>query len=184
MTHETQRTASPWSRRAALGRVGIAAAALGLTSVSRVAAQEATPSAMTSHPIVGAWSFVDPLVPDNKNYGAFHADGAFTGISPYGGAGIGVWRPTGERSLELTIIFFDLDPNPSVFAMGTAINTNAFTVSEDGMSFRGPYSVQGLAPDGSEVFAFRDAAAMWEGTRLEVMPMLPVGMTDAGTPTP
>jgi len=134
-------------------------------------AQEATPdttvtAAMATHPIIGAWSFVDPLVPDNKNYGVFHADGTFTGISPYGGTGIGVWRPTGERSLELTIIFFDLDPNPSVFAMGTAVNTNAFTVSEDGMSFSGPYSVQGIAPDGTEVFAFRDAAAMWEGTRL------------------
>jgi hypothetical protein len=149
-----------------------------------VSAQEATPSAMATHPIIGAWSFVDPLVPDNRNYGVFHADGTYTGISPYGGPGIGVWRPTGERSLELTIILFDLDPDPSVFAMGTAINTNAFTVSEDGMSFSGPYSVQGIAPDGTEVFAFRDPAAQWEGTRLEVQPMLPIGISDAGTPTP
>jgi hypothetical protein len=112
------------------------------------------------------------------------ADGTYTGISPYGGTGMGVWRPTGERSVELTIFFFDLDPDPSVVAMGTVVNTNAFTVSDDGMSFSGPYSVEGHAPDGTVVFAFRDRAANWEGTRLDVMPMLPVGMTEAGTPTP
>ncbi len=28
--------------------------------------------------------------------------------------GIGVWRPTGERSLDLTIVFQDIDPSDVV----------------------------------------------------------------------
>ena len=44
------------SRRTALGRVAAIGAALGLGSrIDRAAAQDATPSAVMQHPLVGLW---------------------------------------------------------------------------------------------------------------------------------
>ena len=55
MSHNTQHANVALTRRTALSGVGMAAAALGLSQVSAVTAQEATPSTMASHPIVGVW---------------------------------------------------------------------------------------------------------------------------------
>ena len=65
-------------------------------------AQEATPTAMAGHPVIGAWRF-DTNVDDPANppsYAIFHADGTYMEFHPSVGTGIGVWEPTGERTAE------------------------------------------------------------------------------------
>src|SRR3954471_17472374 len=100
MTHEMKRTSSTMNRRTALGSVGAAAAALGLGTVSHTAAQEATPSAMASHPFVGTWIIGDPAGGDPTT-NIITADGGL--IDPTVGAA-GVWTATGEGTADFTLI--------------------------------------------------------------------------------
>src|SRR5688572_14222396 len=68
-----------FNRRAALGSVGAVAAVLSLGSpIGRAAAQEATPSALAEHPIVGAWLIMNPSDPPNASPAIFAADGTLT----------------------------------------------------------------------------------------------------------
>jgi hypothetical protein len=69
------------SRRRALGGVG-AAAALGLGHLHRAAAQEATPTDLTSHPMVGTWM---AETPSGLALATFAADGSVvTALRPNG----------------------------------------------------------------------------------------------------
>jgi hypothetical protein len=79
MSHDTRRSSSPLSRRSALSGVGVAAATLGLGPLERAAAQEATPSALASHPIVGAWN---AMTPGGPSLAVFSADGTATFANP------------------------------------------------------------------------------------------------------
>jgi hypothetical protein len=100
------------SRRSALSGVGVAAAALGLSTVDRVAAQEATPAAMAGHPLVGTWIVdrnpADPAEMPTTN--VLTADGGL--IDPSVGAA-GVWVATGERTADFTLI--------AIFEQGMAV---------------------------------------------------------------
>lgn len=201
MTHETQRTASPWSRRAALGGVGIAAAALGLTSVSRVAAQEATPSAMTSHPMVGAWLVMNPGDPPHASPVILSADGTtMVGDVPatidpqlglvFQGTPLGVWEPVGERGVHITYV------QGLATADGTYNGTftlDAYPVaSEDGESFfddgakvhvtiRDAYNVITLEAGGEGADPITPPV---HAQRMHVgNPGFPEGTATAGTPT-
>src|SRR3954453_263946 len=100
MSRQTRRTASPLSRRSALGGVGVAAAALGLGTVSRATAQDATPTAMASHPFVGTWIIGDPAGGDPTT-NIITSDGGL--IDPTVGAA-GVWTATGARTADYTLI--------------------------------------------------------------------------------
>src|SRR5919112_3770608 len=114
MSGETLRTSSRWSRRSALGGVGAAAVTLGLglsSRIDRVAAQDATPTAMAGHPLVGTWIVdrnpADPTEMPTTN--VLTADGGL--IDPSVGAA-GVWTATGERTADFTLI--------AIFAEGRA----------------------------------------------------------------
>lgn len=157
MAQQTVQTAARLNRRSALGGVGIAAAALGLGTVSRVAAQDAA-SARAAHPIVGAWVTMNPGDPPNASPGIFAADGTMTYafvpnyIDPglglvFQGVGIGVWEPDGERGVHLTLVQALAAPDGAY--LGT-FTLDAFpVVSEDGESF---------LDDGTKVhFTLRDA---------------------------
>src|SRR3954467_12976654 len=106
MSQQTRLPPSPLSRRSTLAGVGVAAAALGLGSVSRTTAQEATPSAMASHPIVGVWLNMNATIPPSPSVSIYGADGSFVSINPvnykdtergvvYASDLVGTWEPTG-----------------------------------------------------------------------------------------
>ena len=63
MPQESFRSPSSMNRRTALSGVGAGAAALGLAHLNRATAQEATPDALATHPIVGVWLFMNAPVP-------------------------------------------------------------------------------------------------------------------------
>ena len=104
MAQDTFRSMASLSRRSALSGAGLAAAALGLGTVSRVAAQEATPVDYGDHPIVGSWMVSTPGGPAMA---VFFADGTniqglpVTQTSPLGvtfvSTQVGRWEPTRVR---------------------------------------------------------------------------------------
>jgi hypothetical protein len=139
MHDESLSSTSNLSRRAALGGVGAAAAALSLGHLQRAAAQDATPDAMANHPIVGAWMVTTPAGP---SLAVFFADGIniqglpATQASPLGvtfvGPQVGTWEPTGPRSVHFTGVQWHSD------ATGTLVATVTIdgypTVSADGQT--------------------------------------------------
>ncbi len=101
-------------RRRSVLLAAVSGALTGALAVGRAAtAQEATPSALANHPIVGAWLVMNPTDPLNIRPAIFAADGTLTvGYVPGStdaerevilqGTAIGVWEPTGERGVHLT----------------------------------------------------------------------------------
>lgn len=150
------------------------------------AAQEATPDAtdlmaMATHPLVGAWQWSnnpgDPLA--SYTYAIFHDDGTYTEYDPALGVGIGVWRPTGERTADLTIVFQDIDPAQEVFAPGWASFWVAIEVDETGKAMMGEGNLEARRPNGEVVAQFPYTGF---GTRLTVDTTTPLNMALAGTP--
>lgn len=193
MPHDSHRTASPLSRRAALGGVGIAAAALGLQPVSRVTAQDATPSALATHPIVGAWNCMTPAGPA---IGMFFPDGANLVTVPATQAGpngvefistqAGRWEPVSERGVHFTSVQWHSDAQ-GVY-IGSVTVDGYPVVSEDRQTL--------LDDQSRSVVTIRDAAGATvqempgagappvTGVRMGIgAPGFPMGMPGAGTPT-
>ncbi len=147
-------------RRRSVLLSAVSGALTGALAVRRTTtAQEATPSAIADHPIVGAWLVTNPSGPLNARPAIFAADGTLTvGYVPASylqpergvilqGTAIGVWEPTGERSVHLTYVQALSDPNGTY--LGTLTRDAYPEVSEDGRSFR---------DDGTRVqITFRDA---------------------------
>jgi hypothetical protein len=137
------RAPSALTRRTALGGVGAAAAAVGLGGVSRVAAQGAG-SEMATHPIIGVWLSMNPGDPPQASPVSFTADGIMTvafapsyidpglGVT-FQGTAIGVWEPTGERSIQF--IFVQALSDVDGTYLGTFTLEGYPEVSEDGLSF-------------------------------------------------
>ena len=156
--HENRSKFEGVSRRAALGGVGVATAALGLGTVGRAMAQEATPSALASHPIVGVWLNMNATVPPSPSVSIYGADGSFVSISPvnykdtergvvYASDLVGTWEPTGPRSIHITGISMESDANANF--TGTFTLDAYPEVSEDGQTW---------TDDGTQVKAtIRDA---------------------------
>src|SRR3954466_564065 len=158
MAHETLQAPSSLNRRAALGGVGAAAAALGLGTVSRASAQEATPSVMATHPIVGVWLNMNATIPPSPSVSIYGADGSFMSINPvnykdtergvvYASDLIGTWEPISERGIHITGISMESDANAAF--TGTFTLDAYPVVSEDGQTW---------TDDGTQVKAtIRDA---------------------------
>ena len=158
MTNETSKTPPSLSRRHALARFSVAAAALSLGSpVSRATAQEATPHAMADHPIVGVWNVITPGGP---SLAVFFADGTniqglpATQVAPRGvtfvGPQVGTWVPTGPRSIHFTGVQLHSDAN-GIFT-GTVTIDGYPDVSEDGKTV--------LDDQSRSVVTIRDAAGV------------------------
>ena len=147
-------------RRRSVLLSAVSGALTGALAVRRTTtAQEATPSAIGNHPIVGAWLVMNPSDPLNTRPAIFAADGTLTvgyvpasDLQPERGAilqgtAIGVWEPTGERSVHLTYVQALSDVNGTY--LGTFTLDAYPEVSDDGQSFR---------DDGTQVhITFRDA---------------------------
>src|SRR5829696_1215592 len=176
MTPDTIPSPPSVSRRLALGGVGAAAAAVGLQHMSPVRAQESG-SDMTAHPLVGAWRVTnDPAEP---SYYVFHADGTALTSTAVAGVGVGVWRPTGERTADRSVWYVDLDPNPNHLEPGAATGSTSVTVDESGTTFTETGTVQGKAIDGTVLFTIPSINI---GTRLEVEPMAQLETVETATP--
>jgi hypothetical protein len=160
-----------------VGLVGVIASGADLG----VVAQEATPADLAGHPVVGAWVFdTDAADPANAlSYAAFHADGTYVEVHPLVGVGVGVWRPTGEHTADLTIVFQDVDPSPAGVAPGTLIIRAAVEVDPTGEALTAPFNSEGRAPDGTVLFGNAFTAT---ATRMEVESMVPPGTPAAATP--
>ena len=79
---------------------------LGLQKQPVAFGQEATPTTMTGHPLVGTWLLdVDADDPANApEVTVFTADGAYISVDAEGFPNHGVWEATGERTAGLTIV--------------------------------------------------------------------------------
>jgi hypothetical protein len=85
---------------------------------------DATPGTQGQHPIVGTWQWDNN--PDSAepfsgiSYAIFHADGSYIEFFPPVGVGIGTWEATGANTVNLTIVFQDIDDDPHVVEPGTS----------------------------------------------------------------
>jgi len=165
----------------------LAALAVGLTRRDS-AAQDASPTALAGHPLVGAW-FLDVDTDDDLDTPAlvtFTSDGIYTQADHDGTAGIGSWEATGSTTAGLT--FFQQFHTEGNFAGRTTIRAE-IEVAADGQNFSAAYTLEysgDIAPEG-EV-----GPVSASGERIMVEPMgTPVmslaemlGEPEAGAGTP
>ena len=143
-------------------------------------AQEATPTAMGNHPVVGAWQLENDTGGGDTftSYAVFLPDGTYLEATYDGATLVGVWRATGERTADLTLFAADIDPAPNAITLGEG----RFTVEVDAagmMTHQGAF--QARQPDGT--VAFTAGGLISHGTRLEVAPE-PFSTLAAATPAP
>jgi hypothetical protein len=170
------------SRFVALTSV-LALVLVGLTLSARhqAIAQDATPVATESHPIIGTWVWDnDPANPRaDVTYGIFHADGSYAETSTFNGTALGAWEATGERSVDVIETFVDIDESPAL-APGTAMFLISLQVDSRGETFIGTGAVQVRSPAGEVTFEASDL--LFTGTRVKVAPLPDFGTWMAGTP--
>ena len=165
-----------------------------LNGLSPTSAQDGTPVATASHPLVGAWvidiSAEDPSGPQEATFApnvtVFTDEGLVLNTAPGAGSDVGVWEATSARGGALTFVGLIAEEDVA----GTVIIRATYELDETGDSFSGPYSYTVVASDGTVVDAGRDMA---RGTRITVEPVeaegtplaaVPTWMTQAaGTPT-
>ena len=109
-------------------------------------------------------------------YYLVHADGTLVIATGNGSIGLGVWQPTGERSLAATWVLPDADPSPDV-RLGTATYRSEWLLDEAAGSATVTFAATFERADGAAV---PDAAGTFDLTRLHLAPMPP----DARSPTP
>ncbi len=139
-------------------------------------AQDATPGAMTGHPLVGSWVVIDPGVPDDTpSVSVFTSDGIMMDAAAEG-PGAGSWEATGSRTAAVTLVVPIVEEE---FA-GTAIIRGTIEVDQTGDTFTSPYSYTVVAADGTVVDA---GQGMVEATRIAVEPIEAEGTPHAAVPT-
>jgi hypothetical protein len=144
------------------------------------AAQNGTPTA-EDHPFVGAW-IVDTDVTDDANFPALAvatSDGTYLESHPDVGIGVGSWEATGERTVNLTIVFRAPSETGTPIGLVTAHATVELT--EDGDVWEAPYSFEGVAPDGSVLFAGEGHS---RAARVGTEPMFRLATPEGATPVP
>ena len=178
--------------RVFLSLSGVVVIAFGLvvTLGLSTTAQEATPTAMGGHPLVGAW-LLDTNADDPANapeVTIFTADGAYISVDAEGFPNHGVWEATGERTAGLTIVSPGMEED--AFA-GLFMVRASVEVDESGDSFTARYTGEFVDPAGTESGEFGPGTAT--ATRIVVEAMgTPAGPLDvlfgegeaAATPTP
>ncbi len=144
MPRESLQSSSSLSRRAALGGVGAAAAALGLGQLDRATAQEATPTALSGHPLAGTWlamtaGGLSPSIfaPDGSvvlEWAVSYVDPAFPDLDVvFNTPGIGTWEPLDERKGHFSVVAVLSDAKGTY--LGTATVEGHPLVSPDGQTF-------------------------------------------------
>jgi hypothetical protein len=154
--------------------LSIAVVALGLivTPGRGTTAQEATPTSLSGHPLVGTW-LLDTNADDPANgpeVTVFTADGAYISVDAEGFPNHGVWEATGERTAGLTIVSPGMEED--AFA-GTFVVRASIEVDQTGDAFTAQYTGEFVDPGGVESGEYGPGTAT--ATRIEVEEM--------GTPT-
>ena len=149
----------------AAGVVLMVVASLG-SPVARTQAQDAETEDFAGHAMVGSW-LVDTDIDNPMNPGAlasFHDDGTFF-ESEGGIIAVGVWEPVDQQTAMATFLGQAPDEagNLSTFKVRVTINLAA-----DAKSFRAPYTLEAIAPDGTGSGEFGLATAV--GTRITIEP--------------
>ncbi len=160
------------SRRTALA--GLGAGSLAIAVAARQAtAQDATPTAMAGHPLVGTWIFDKDIatMTDVPSIVVFTADGGL--LDPSEGVA-GAWQATGPRSAAWTLVDFITDPHGYVAIRSTA------EIDDSGNALAGPYSVTIVGADGTVMFS---GEASSTATRFQIEPIEAGGTPLAGIPT-
>jgi acetyl esterase/lipase len=142
-------------------------------------AQDPTPA---GHPLVGAWVLdLDVQSTDDPPlYLLFHTDGTWILANPYFGDGVGAWRPTGARTADATVVFQDLNSDPTQVEPGRLTASFAIEVDATGDAFAARWSSEGRWLDGT--LASRDDAT-GRATRLGVEPLPASGTPVASGPS-
>jgi hypothetical protein len=146
-----------------------------------VAAQEATPAGMTAmatHPVVGTWEMSSELPDFTFPFLAiFHADGTYLERYPWGAVFFGVWKPTGERTAEGTVVAHEFIDDRLARGEGrftVEVDESGTTIYTDGTF------VNRFVDDGSVELAVEGPSP---GVRLEVQPVVPLSeLVPGGTP--
>ena len=177
--------------------LGVAPSGMSLHS------QEASPTAMSTHPIVGTWlmiltgtggAFAETFGPDGSVVAGFpvtETDDPIAGADgvTYLGPGVGVWEPTGPRSVAFTIIqaLSDADGTP----LGTLTIDAFLELSEDGQTAVDDWTLgttltyRDTAQNVVDSFAVPSEFPPLVGTRMRVGAAgFPEGTPTAGTPVP
>ena len=143
------------TRRAAVTGLGTRTLALAASWLA-VSAQEATPTSMATHPIVGTWYFdFDPEHPGTLFvYTIYDADGTWTDVHPFAGTGIGMGQATGERTGEAINKYQNIAGKPGDFVPGTVTVWESLTVDASGDSHTWEDVVELRAIDGTVVARF------------------------------
>src|SRR5262245_25538272 len=147
-------------------------------AASPAGAQDVTPA---EHPLVGAWVLdVDVEAADDPPiHLLFHADGTWIVATPYYGDGVGAWQPTGDRTADATVVFQDLNPDPTQVVLGTLTASLAIEVDATGDAFAARLASEGRWPDGT--LAEKDESTA-RGTRLGIEPLPALGRPVAAEP--
>jgi hypothetical protein len=177
-------------RRRSVLLSAVAGALSGALAVGRAAtAQEATPSAMAIHPIVGTWMVTTPA---GLAMAVFFADGTnIQGLpatmpgpqgATYVSTQVGTWEPIDERSVHFTGVQLHTDANGAL--VGTVTINGHPTVSEDGQTLRddNPESGPTIRDADGNVLDVLRGGPLVTGVRMGVgSPGLPGGTPTAGT---
>jgi hypothetical protein len=176
----------PWIRLAVVALVVLSG---GILPLRAVGAQEATPTARTGHPLVGAWVLdPDQAHPTNpQQLLVFTADGLCFGAAYGGRTTAGVWEATGPRTATITLHV--TASNQTVSFVGLTVLRGTVEVAEDGLSFTAPYTLEVVAADGTR--SGEHGVTTARGVRITIEDMGdPVGTLDelteatGATPTP
>ncbi len=180
-------------RRRSVLLSAVSSALTGALAVSHPAsAQEATPSAMANHPIVGSWMVTTPA---GLAMAVFFADGTNIQGLPatmpgpqgvtYVSTQVGTWEPIDERSIHFTGVQLHTDANGTL--VGTVTIDGHPTVSEDGQTLRddNPESGPTIRDAAGNIVDVLRGGPVVTGVRMGVgVPGLPGTGSMTGTPTP
>src|SRR4051794_36316737 len=168
-----------------------------------IQAQEATPTAMSTHPIVGTWlailtgtgaAFAEVFGPDGSVVIGFQPTESGDPIAgadgvTYLGPGVGVWEATGPHSVAITVIQTLSDSTGAT--LGTLTIEDYLELSEDGQTFVADWShgsmltYRDTANVVVDTFAVDPSFPALTATRMRVgAPGFPEGTPAAGTPAP
>jgi hypothetical protein len=111
-------------------------------------------------PVVGLWHVIystgsgDNTSTFNDTFDTWHSDGTefeMAFLAPLGGnVCVGVWRPTGERSVSLHHVGWLFNPStPAATASNTFTLDESINVSRDGSSYSGSFTFKIWNLDGS-----------------------------------
>jgi hypothetical protein len=144
--------------------------ALGLmvTSGRGSTARQATPTAMSGHPLVGTW-LLDTNADDPANapeVTVFTADGAYISVDAEGFPNHGVWEATGERTAGLTIVSPGMEED--AFA-GTFVVRASIEVGQTGDTFTAQYTGEFVTPDGTRTGEYGPGTATANRITVEEM---------------